>query len=744
MVDGRGLVHFISSIKGSGVNTSSGGVMKSKLLTKIVSGALLGVLGAALVWLLANVVLVDFFYTSEAKTYDWRVTERVVDISPDKIIEDIVIIDIDGRSVSKMGRFHQWRRQNYPEIIKYINEGGALAIGFDIIISDRDIYFPEDDIEFVKATEQAGNVFHAIYFAEADSLNFRHKMTREPAGFEWQKFAYSLPREVTAKLNQEDRFENEFIALLNAARGIGHVNFQGDQDGVVRKTSLFTFFNNHAYPALASRMAMDIMGVDSLSFTLGQDIKLYSEGNLMQEIPIDNDGRMIIHYFGSFKRFRYISFYDVLEKGVGNEFFKDKIVLIGTSLPGLYDLRSAPFSPAFPGVEINANILYTLLTGNFVKQLSAWQGFSILLIIGIVIGIITVFLSPIWSILVIFFAAFIHIIIAFTFYDNQILWIPIVTPILTLLFTFTGVYLYRYITEERGKRFIRDTFSHFVSKSVVDELLANPDKIKLGGEKKVCTVLFSDVVGFTTIAEQLTPEALVALLNQYLTEMTNTVFKYDGMLDKYEGDAVMAVFGAPISHGNHALNSCAAALEMQEQLVRLRQLWTKQGRPQLHARIGINSGPMVVGNMGSENRFDYTVMGDAVNLGARLESANKQYGTFIMIGEATYEITKDQIISRELDLVRVKGKTEPAKVFELIGLKEKGVSEKKQQVITTFVQGFENYLAQKWDDAIANFNETLKINPYDGPARTYLKRCQQFKQYPPGADWDGVFIMTMK
>jgi adenylate cyclase len=183
---------------------------------------------------------------------------------------------------------------------------------------------------------------------------------------------------------------------------------------------------------------------------------------------------------------------------------------------------------------------------------------------------------------------------------------------------------------------------------------------------------------------------------------------------------------------------------MQEQLIRLRQLWARQGRPQLHARIGINTGPMVVGNMGSENRFDYTVMGDAVNLGARLESANKQYGTFMMIGEATYEMTKDQAIVREMDLVRVKGKTEPAKVYELIGLKEKGIPDKKQQIITTFNQGFRNYLEQKWDDAIENFKQTLTINPNDGPARTYIKRCEQFKQYPPGEDWDGVFILTTK
>jgi adenylate cyclase len=279
---------------------------------------------------------------------------------------------------------------------------------------------------------------------------------------------------------------------------------------------------------------------------------------------------------------------------------------------------------------------------------------------------------------------------------------------------------------------------------VVEELLANPDKIKLGGEKKECTVFFSDVAGFTTIAEQLTPEALVRLLNDYLTEMTNIVFKYDGMLDKYEGDAIMAVFGAPISQPDHAYKACAAALEMQEQLIKLRELWGKQGRPQLHARCGINSGQMVVGNMGSENRFDYTVMGDAVNLGARLEPANKQYRTKIMIGEQTYKLAGDQIIVRGLDLLRVKGKTEPVKVYELLGTKAQGITDKKQQVLDIFNKGFENYLTQNWETAMNYFQQALKIDHMDGPAITYVRRCEQFGQNPPGKDWDGVFTLQTK
>jgi adenylate cyclase len=716
--------------------------MKSKMVTKLIAGIILGLVGAVVVWLLSDVLFPDLFYSYEARTYDNRVTTRIQDV-PGQSIEDIVIVDIDGRSVAELGRFQQWSHFYYPRIIDYLNKGGVASIGLDIIF-DQDFREPEADRAFVQAVQKAKNVYNAIYFEQADSLNWRYKMTEEPKDFSWQKFTYTLPAKISTQFRQEDRIGSEFYELLNASHAIGHVNFHGDVDGVVRKIHLFNHFNNHSYPSLALQMYFDLMAIDSFIVKLGESVDLYSDQKLVQKIPINKLGRMTIPYAGGFKTFRYISFYDVLEQRIPSEYFKNKLVFVGTSLPGLFDLRSVPFLPAFPGVEIHANILHTLRTGNFVKELTSTQNFVLLASIGIVIGIITIFFSPLWSIVVVLIIAVIHTFAAYYFYLESDFWIPIINPVLTLIFTFSSVYLYRYITEERGKRFIKETFSHFVTQSVVDELLENPDKIKLGGEKKECTVFFSDVSGFTTIAEQLTPEALVRLLNEYLTEMTNIIFKYDGMLDKYEGDAIMAVFGAPIELENHALKGCAAALEMQEQLIKLRNLWANQGRPQLRARCGLNTGMMIVGNMGSENRFDYTVMGDAVNLGARLEPANKQYGTKILIGENTYEKAKEHVIVRELDLLRVKGKTEPAKVYELLGLAEKGIPEKSKQVLDLFNKGFEDYLARNWESAIKYFNLILNIEPHDGPSITYVKRCEQFTKNPPGENWDGVFTLFTK
>ncbi len=661
-------------------------------------------------------------------------------------IEDIIIVDIDSRSNHEMGKYSQWPRDYHAKLVKFLHEAGALAVGLDILY-DKDTYRPEQDKDFIRTVKQAGNVYTALYFAQADSDNWLPVMNEEPTGFDAKKFYYDLPVVEKQRFSNEERLEGEFFDLINASAGAGHVNFNADVDGVVRSINLFKKFNNHLYPSLAFKIFIDLLGSDSLALDSDQNLVLYAGGEQLTKIPVDAHGNMLINYAGPFKSFRYISFYDVLnaeKRGLPKEFFANKIVLVGTSLAGLFDLRNVPFMQAFPGVEIHANILYTLLGERFIHKQSSFNALLVMLALGAIIGILFSFMGPFLSIIMFILATLSYIVAAALMFMNNSQWIEILTPLLTLFLTFTFVYIYRYMTEEKSKRFIRSTFSHFVTKSVVDELLANPDKIKLGGEKKECTVIFSDVAGFTTISEKLTPEALVKLLNEYLTEMTNIVFKYDGMLDKYEGDAIMAVFGAPIDHGNHAYNACAAALDMQEQLSRMRTMWRKLGKPELAARVGINTGPMVVGNMGSETRFDYTVMGDAVNLGARLEPANKEYSTLVMIGEGTYQKAGDLIIARELDLLRVKGKNEPVKVYELMATAEKGLSDEMTRVVDLFNKGFENYLQQNWDWAIKYFQQALSINEKDGPSLRYLQRCQDFRENSPGDDWDGVYTMTTK
>jgi adenylate cyclase len=321
-------------------------------------------------------------------------------------------------------------------------------------------------------------------------------------------------------------------------------------------------------------------------------------------------------------------------------------------------------------------------------------------------------------------------------------WLNIVYPLLTLLITYTTLTVYHYITEERERKKIRGAFSYYVSTAVVDEVLKNPQQLKLGGDKKDLTVLFSDIRGFTTLSESLTPEELVQLLNEYLTVMTDVVFKYDGTLDKYIGDALMAIYGAPLEQQNHPASACHSALEMMEALAKLNDKWIGEGRKPLDIGIGINTGGMMVGNMGSDQRFDYTVMGDAVNLGSRLEGANKNYRTNILISETTYERVRDEFVCMEVDSVRVKGKKQPVRIYQLLAYKQ--VSNTRKQAVSYFHEGLNFYKKQEWTEAIKRFENVIKLDKELHVAGIYIQRCLDLKMNPPPPDWDCCYTMTTK
>ena len=328
-------------------------------------------------------------------------------------------------------------------------------------------------------------------------------------------------------------------------------------------------------------------------------------------------------------------------------------------------------------------------------------------------------------------------------FEAQGVWMNLTYPSLNLILIYLGVTGYRYMTEEKEKKKIRGAFQYYLTASVVEEMLQNPDKLKLGGEKKDLTVLFSDIRGFTSISERMTPDGLVKFLNEYLTKMTDIVFKYDGLLDKYMGDAIMAIWGAPLDQPDHVRRACLAALDMVEELHRLQKKWSAEGMPFLNIGIGVNAGPMVVGNMGSDRRFDYTVMGDSVNLGSRMEGLNKLYGTNIIVSEMTYDRVKEEFWGRELDLVRVKGKDQPVKIFELLS-PLKTASADQRALAEGFHAALADYRKRNWDKAREEFQKVLAQFPHDGPAKLYLERGETLSQTPPPADWDGVYTMTTK
>jgi adenylate cyclase len=313
---------------------------------------------------------------------------------------------------------------------------------------------------------------------------------------------------------------------------------------------------------------------------------------------------------------------------------------------------------------------------------------------------------------------------------------------MTMVLVFGGVTTYRILTEEKKKKEIRDAFSRYVAPSLVTDILKDPSRLVLGGEERRLTVFFSDIRGFTTISEGLTPPALVKLINDYLTPMTDIILKSGGTVDKYMGDAIMAFWGAPVWQEDHAVRAAKTALEMMEKLRLMQAEWEKQGIPRLDIGIGLSTGRLTVGNMGSHTRFDYTVMGDSVNLGSRLEGLNKEYGTHIIVPKFTYEDIKQEFILRQLDLIRVKGKKVPIKIYELMGRKDAG--EKMREVAGLFEAGLQAYMRRDWDAAEANFRKTLAIAPGDGPSTVFLNRVKNMRETELPEDWDGVCVMKTK
>jgi adenylate cyclase len=311
-----------------------------------------------------------------------------------------------------------------------------------------------------------------------------------------------------------------------------------------------------------------------------------------------------------------------------------------------------------------------------------------------------------------------------------------------MVLVFGGVTTYRILTEEKKKKEIRDAFSRYVAPSLVSDILRDPAKLVLGGEERRLTVFFSDIRGFTTISEGLTPQALVKLINDYLTPMTDIILKSGGTVDKYMGDAIMAFWGAPVWQEDHAIRAANTALEMMEKLRLMQAEWEKQGIPRLDIGIGLSTGRVTVGNMGSHMRFDYTVMGDSVNLGSRLEGLNKEYGTHIIVPKYTYEDIRQEFILRKLDHIRVKGKKVPIKIYELMGRKDAG--DKLREAAGIFEEGLDAYMARDWDKAEARFRKTLGLIPDDGPSNAFLKRVAGMREADLPEDWDGVCVMKTK
>lgn len=686
----------------------------------------------------------DFFKALEYKSLDMMFKARG-SMLPNP---NLIIVKIDERELIDFG--YPIPHNITAQAIYYITEAGAKAIGIDLFLSKQN---EESFNQLLTYATAHSNVFLAVgpYKPSGISDYEVESYTDSLVHYKINHWGVPIQPELKKYFHRSVTFAGEsFDELVEASSGVGHVAIVPDPfDGVQRRVPLFVEYAGRVYPSLGAVLAFEYLGIDY------KKVKIIKRRN---EIVFDFDGLQIptslkselfINYAGPDTIFRQVSLYKVIEAGINGdkEFlsqFKNAVVIIGPTARSLGDLGPNPFSEKSPNIFIHANVFNTIVSRNFIRPVSWRIQLFILVILTMIVGMsgfITKFHNSLLltiSILIAYFA------FSFLSFTQFLRWFYNAEPMLSILLCYISSVTYLTIQENKQKQQIRSMFEKYVDASVVNKLIENPELMALGGEERELTILFSDVQGFTAISEKLTPHQLVTLLNELLDELSMIIFKNKGTIDKYIGDAIMAFWGAPIPDENHAYAACVTALEMQEKLRELREKWKKLGRPEIKMRVGINTGKVIVGNMGSKVKFNYTVIGDDVNLASRLEGANKEYGTNIMIGESTYEKVKDKVIVRELDLLVVKGKTEPIRAYELIGLVNDTLPDKVKNFIEIYHSGLKLYRMREWDKAIENFSKALEIFPNDYTCKLYIQRCVYFKETPPPSDWSGVFIMQTK
>jgi adenylate cyclase len=542
--------------------------------------------------------------------------------------------------------------------------------------------------------------------------------------------------------------------LRDAALAVGHAFVEPDADGTVRAIPLIVSGGDQEVPALSLVAAAKFLRRPQVLEAPLMNGGLAFAG---RNIPVDDSGKMWISYLGNSSEetptsdaatttFPRLSFVDVVNNQFSPDLVRGKLVFVGLTATGFADDYWTPVSRKgkMDGVEIHANAFETIMRPDqFIVPATTRLTILLIFAAGGFAFLAGAFLTPWAAAIILTLVAGAYVAAAVVAVDNAALLLDLPFPLLTQALCFLAILMFRVIFEQAQQRALKGAMSQYLSPDVMEEVIRDPGGIKLGGDKREMTVMFSDIRGFTTLSETLEPDQLVHLLNRYLTRMSDVIFKHQGTVDKYMGDAIMAFWGAPRSQPDHARLACTTAMEMVQELELLNKEFHQEGIPPLHMGVGLNTGPMAVGNMGSERRFDYTVMGDAVNLGSRLEGLNKEYGTSVIASEATLAKAGDQLRSRFLDLVAVQGKREPAEVFELFSANGPA-DPARDEMLTAYTAGVECYRRRDFGFALEHFEAALKRDPDDRPSQLYRDRCIELLASPPPAEWDGVFVMTHK
>ena len=712
----------------------------------------------------------------------------------------VVIVAIDERSVEVEGRW-PWSRAKMARLVDQLAAGGVAATGFDVVFAEQDEVeqrlarvaalilsardgqsAPEvarqldalwaaargDDTEPSPEVDATERLADAVERAHNVTLGFMLLAGRDAAGgsvarVDRLRFFRTEPVQVlrggglvpagegVLPLGRYAGVVAPVPGLLSVADSGGFLTVSPDQDGTIRHYQAVAAAGGSVFPSLGVALVARAEGKGGAAAPVvpvgaaGAPESLLELRVGSRVIATDDAGRVGLDYAGPARDFPTWSATDVLHGRVPPEQMRGRIAIVGTTAVGTWDQRVTPFDETAPGVIAHATFVENVLQGEPLARTSPVLAAELLLLLALAVGLARAFargssrasLTALalgiagWTALAAVGLRY-HVVVALGL------------PVAQMLAMFGVATTWRFVHEEREKRRARETFGRFLAPSVVEEVLAQKGTLRLGGEKRELTVLFSDIRGFTSISERLDPHVLLELLNEYLTPMTDIIVSgHEGTLDKYIGDAIMAFWGAPRPQADHALRACRAALAMADRLAELRPQWRQRGLPDIDVGMGINTGPMSVGFVGSEDRFyNYTVLGDAVNLASRLEGANREYGTRILLGEEARAKAGEGVVTRPLDRVRVKGKRETVMIHELLCMAPAppGLAAFLEQ----FGWGLSAYQAQRWDEAVARFREADRLGGGDPPSHVYLARCEAMRRAPPGPEWDGVFEMKSK
>jgi adenylate cyclase len=673
----------------------------------------------------------------------------------------IVILDIDEKSLANEGRW-PWSRHKLAELVEVLAEYGAIVVAFDVVFSEPERN-PVDEVNKHLSDHKIDWEIPKVWLDIADGdKNFsRHISDMDVVlGYFFQDQVniqvgklpapgYQLTAEQKSGLVSITKpgYAANLTLLQDAAAGAGFVSTFADADGVIRRSPLVIRHADALYPSLSLATVMSYLFVNNIdieTLPLGSVEVMTSIAAGGQKARTDVNGQVIIPFRGKQHSFPYISVTDVLKKTVDVSAIEGAIILVGTSAIGLADLRATPVGTQYPGVEVHANIIQSLLSGEFPYR-PEWEAgltLSILVFLGALLSLWLPKLGPVAS--VILSSVTLTIIISGNFYSWHVyhLDLPIASTVL-LIFTLTLLNLaYGYFRENASRRLLKGMFNQYVPKAHIERMLSDPDAYQFAGDSKELTVLFADIRSFTTISEHLSAADLKSMLNQYFTPITKIIFDNEGTIDKYVGDMVMAFWGAPIEDEQHAQHGILAALEMQRITQIISDDFIARGLPEIKIGVGLNSGIMNVGDMGSSYRRAYTVLGDAVNLGSRLESITKFYGADILVGERTAELCPD-IMFAFVDRIQVKGKDEPIGVYQPLGLESEISLERKEEVLR-FEQAYSDYLQQNWENAISKLDALKRDFPETHVYQVYLDRIKDLREQELTQDWDGVFRHTSK